>query len=123
FCANNSSTYTIPTFTATSVCGSVNYSYSITGATTRSGNTNNASGNFGIGTSTIVWSASDAAGNTSTCQTTVVVNANPSVTIPDAYALNSGVVANTVYPGYVPASSITIVANASAGVNNYSWSN
>ena len=125
FCANNTGSYTIPAFTATSVCGIVNYSYSISGATTRSGNTNNASGSFNIGTSIITWSATDATGNTSTCQTTVVVNANPAVTIPDAYALPSGVLANTVYIGYVPASSITLTVNVSGGAPNYSyaWSN
>lgn len=122
FCTSNSGTYTIPSFTATSVCGVVNYNYVISGVTVRSGNTNNASGSFNLGTSTITWTATDGIGNTSTCQTTVVVNANPTVSIPDAYALGSGVLANTVYIGYAPASSITLTSNVSGGTPLYSYS-
>jgi hypothetical protein len=125
FCSSTSGNYTIPVFTATSVCGSVSYSYEITGATNRTGTTNDASGHFEVGTSTITWSATDGAGNTTTCQTTVVVNGNPVVTIPDAYALTSGVLANTVYIGYTPASSLTLHSNVSGGTADYtySWSN
>jgi hypothetical protein len=126
FCVNNTNTYTIPAFTASDDCGDVlTYSYSIAGTTTRSGNTNNASGTFNIGVSTITWTATDDWGNTATCQTTVTINANPTVTIPDAFALSSGTLANTVYIGYSPASSITLAASASGGAPgyNYSWSN
>ena len=47
------------------------------------------------------------------------------VTIPDAYALPTGTLANTVYIGYAPASSLTLTANASGGTPSYSysWSN
>jgi hypothetical protein len=124
FCKNVTDTYTVPAFTATSVCGTVDYSYVITGATSRSGNTNDASGHFDLGTSTITWYAVDAAGDTASCQTTVVVNGNPVVTIPDAHALPSGTLANTVYIGYTPASSITlgsVVTGGSPGYT-YSWS-
>ena len=121
FCASTSGTYTIPPFTATSPCGLVNYSFAISGATTRTGNTNNASGSFNIGTSTIVWTATDGLGNTSSCETKITVNANPSVAIPDAFAMGSGVLANTVYLGYDPASSITITANASGGLPGYGY--
>jgi hypothetical protein len=115
--------YTIPLFTATSPCGTINnYGFSITGATTRNGNTNNASGTFNVGTSMIIWTATDALGNTSTCQTTVVVNANPTVTIPDAFAMSQGVLPNTVYIGYAPASSITLTSNVSGGLPSYSYS-
>lgn len=125
FCANTNGTYTIPAFEATSPCGFVNYSYTVTGATNRTGTTNDASGNFEIGTSIITWVASDAAGDSATCQTTVVVNANPVVTIPDAYALSAGVLANTVYIGYTPASSITLNSTVTGGSPDYSysWSN
>jgi hypothetical protein len=124
FCVNISGTYTIPAFTATDDCDVVSYSYSITGATTRSGTTNNASGSFNTGTSTITWTATDDWGNTATCQTTVVVNTNPQVTIPDAFALPSGVLANTVYIGYAPASSLTLTSSVSSGtpLYSYSWS-
>src|SRR5678809_1004337 len=47
------------------------------------------------------------------------------VTIPNAFALPQGTAANTVYPAYAPASSLTLQANASsgAGTYTYSWSN
>jgi hypothetical protein len=95
------------------------------GATERSGNANDASGTFNIGVNTITWTATDDWGNIATCQTTVTINANPIVTIPDAYALPSGTLANTVYIGYSPASSVTLAASASGGAPGYtySWSN
>ena len=43
------------------------------------------------------------------------------VTIPDAYALPSGTAANTVYPGYAPASSITLSTMVSGGTSPYSY--
>ena len=47
------------------------------------------------------------------------------VSIPNAFALSSGVLANTVYPAYAPASSLTLQANVSGGTGPYSynWSN
>ncbi len=49
---------------------------------------------------------------------------NLQVSIPDALALPQGVQANTVYPGYSPASSITLTANVTGGNGfTYLWSN
>ena len=47
------------------------------------------------------------------------------VSIPDAFALPAGVLANTVYPAYAPASSLMLQANVSGGTGPYSytWSN
>lgn len=47
------------------------------------------------------------------------------VSIPDAFALPSGVLANTVYPAYAPASSLTLQSSVSGGTGPYSylWSN
>ncbi|HET6721848.1 MAG TPA: CHRD domain-containing protein [Chitinophagaceae bacterium] len=47
------------------------------------------------------------------------------VSIPDAFALPGGVLANTVYPAYAPASSLMLQANVSGGTGpyNYTWSN
>jgi hypothetical protein len=47
------------------------------------------------------------------------------VSIPNAFALTEGALANTVYPAYAPASSITLTASASGGMApyGYSWSN
>ncbi len=124
FCDNGTGSYTIPAVTATDNCVSITYSYAITGATTRNGSGNDASGSFNVGVSTIDWTIMDAAGNTNTCQTTVTVNANPIVTIPDAYALSSGVLPNTVYIGYAPASSLTLTADVitDTTIYFYNWS-
>jgi len=47
------------------------------------------------------------------------------ISIPDAFALGTGVLANTVYPAYAPASSIMLQANVSGGTGpyTYNWSN
>lgn len=126
YCVTENDQYTIPAIAATDDCGdAVNYSYIITGATERNGTGTDASGVFNPGTSTITWTATDSWGNSTNHQTTVTVNTNPAVTIPDAYALPSGTLANTVYIGYAPASSITITAIATEGAPeySYSWSN
>jgi len=44
------------------------------------------------------------------------------VTIPNAMALPSGVLPNTVYPAYSPASSLTLTTNVSGGTGSYSYS-
>jgi hypothetical protein len=125
-CSNAGGSYTIPAFIAKDDCDDIiAYSYVITGATSRTGSSNDASGSFNTGTSYINWTASDSWGNTVTCQTTVVINPSPSVTIPDAYALPSGVLPNTVYIGYAPASTLTLTSTVSGGTPSYgySWSN
>ncbi|TMI61443.1 MAG: CHRD domain-containing protein [Bacteroidetes bacterium] len=47
------------------------------------------------------------------------------VSIPDAFALGGGVLANTVFPAYAPASSLMLQSNVSGGMGPYSytWSN
>jgi hypothetical protein len=124
-CFISTNTYTIPVFEAADDCDAVTYSYTITGATQRNGTGNNASGVFSLGTSIVNWTAQDSWGNTTTCQTTVIVKENPSAIIPDAFALSSGTVSNTVYIGYAPASSITLNVTATGGAApyTYSWSN
>ena len=46
---------------------------------------------------------------------------NVNVSIPDAFALGGGVLANTVYPAYAPASSLSLQANVSGGTAPYSY--
>lgn len=124
-CGNSSGIYTIPRLVATDNCGPAIINYTISGATNRSGNGDNASGFFGIGTSTILWTVRDSSNNTTSCQTKVMVNNPVAVNIPDATALSTGVNINTVYTGYAPASKITLTAKASGGTPpySYSWSN
>ncbi len=125
FCAITNNSYSIPVFVATDDCGdAIAYSYIITGATERNGTGNNASGTFNIGASLIEWTATDSWGNSVTCSTTVVINANPIITIADANTLPAGTLPNTVYIGYAPASSIMLTATASSGTPayTYNWS-
>jgi hypothetical protein len=121
-CEITGSIYNVPLFTAISSCGDIRYRYTVSGATERSGETNDASGQFNPGRNIITWTATDGAGQTTTCQTTIVINANLVVTIPDAYATKSGH-PNTVYRGYVPAAFITLEALVENGTSpyNYSW--
>jgi len=124
-CYNPTGNYTVPALQATDKCGAITVSYSITGATTRSGNGADASGSFNEGVSTINWIVNDEHGNQTTCQTTVTVNPLLLVSIPDVYAMNPAVdEKNTLYLGYGP-SSLNITANASGGTSAYaySWSN
>lgn len=121
FCETANNSYTIPLFQASSNCLSLSYSYVISGATVRSGNGNDASGAFAPGVSMIAWTVTDAVGNSSTCQTEVTINTNPVVTIDDAYALPKGVLANTVYKGYAPASSLTLSSQATGGSGSYTY--
>lgn len=123
FCKTEADQYQIPEVLATDDCGSpLTYSYVITGATSRSGLSADASGYFVPGTSTILWSVSDDWGNTSTCTTPVTVVHYPEVSIPDAFALPSGVEPNTVYPAYWPASAITLQPAADDdGTYTYEW--
>lgn len=107
FC-NGGGTYTIPALTATDICSAVSISYSITGATTRSGNTGNASGLFNTGVSTINWIVKDAAGNTSVSSTTVTVAVLPTATI-------------TVSNADAFCNKVMLTANTSASGATYKW--
>ena len=120
-CYDASGTYTIPTLSATDNCGTTNTAYTISGATIRNGTGNNASGPFYKGTSTITWTVKDESGNTSTCQTTVVINALIMVSIADVKVLSSGVNVNTVYVGYSPAATATLTASVSGGSGSYTY--
>jgi hypothetical protein len=120
-CVTSTGIYTLPEIAAVGVCGAITYSYEVTGATNRSGNTANASGLFNIGTSLINWTVTDGSGKTTTCQTTVVINDTPRVFIPDATVLASGVKENTVYTGYTPAATIALQANAAEGTAPYTY--
>jgi hypothetical protein len=52
-----------------------------------------------------------------------VVNTLPVVVIPDVNVLPAGTLPNTVYLGYAPASTITLVAGSATTNLQYAWSN
>jgi hypothetical protein len=77
-------TYTIPLLAASDNCSAnsaLTITYSITGATTRSGTGVDASGIFDVGVSTITWTVVDECGNSNTCSTQVTINPKPTPTI------------------------------------------
>ena len=124
FCYDESGNYMIPLATATDNCTINTVTYEVTGATIRSGNGLDASGNFNIGLSNIKWTVTDNAGNSNTATTTVTINNIFSANIPDVYAVNPGGNANTIYLGYGP-SSLTLTVTPSNGIApfTYLWSN
>jgi hypothetical protein len=124
YCYVDNQQYTVPAITATDNCSPLTYSYTITGATTRSDNGQNASGAFNPGTSTITWTVKDVSGNTTTCTTVIVVNPKLNATLNNFTVLPQGVNANTLYLGYTPASAATITVTATGGTApyTYSWS-
>lgn len=79
FCANTggNNNYAIPVLTQSDNCGIASTTYTVSGATNRSGNGTNASGVFAIGTSTVTYTVTDIHGNVSTCSFTVTINPLP----------------------------------------------
>ena len=124
-CFNESNQYTIPVVEVKDNCGVHNISFSISGATQRTGVGNNASGYFLTGINTIEWMTTDLSGNASFHISTISVAKPIMITIPDAVALNAGVDVNTVYTGYDPASQLTLNAMIDGGNPPYTyyWSN
>ncbi|WP_188495857.1 rhamnogalacturonan lyase family protein, partial [Flavobacterium palustre] len=98
-------TYSIPILIANDNCGIASVTYSITGATERSGSGTDASGSFNVGESIITWTVTDVDNNQTIDTTTVTVNAPLAVNIPDVYAMNPSIdLVNTLYHGYGPTS-------------------
>jgi hypothetical protein len=88
FCANTggNTQYTIPAITISDNCGIAGTTYTITGATNRTGTGTNASGSFAIGTSTVTYTVTDIHGNVSSCSFTVRINPLPVASITAATA-------------------------------------
>jgi hypothetical protein len=123
FCYSATGSYTIPALTASDNCGIASVSYSVSGTTTRSGNGQDASGSFNAGQSTITWTVTDVHGNASTASTVVTVNTPLTATIPDVFALKSGVDANTIYTGYGPTSlSVKAIPVGGTAPYKFAWS-
>jgi len=123
-CYNANGTYTVAALTATDNCGVQSISYAVSGATSRSGNSNNASGVFNPGTSTIAWKMTDVSGNTATCATIMKID-KVDAQIRDTFPANitaSFGIPNTIYIGY-GGSSITLTAQITSSVspNSYTY--
>ncbi len=124
-CQNTTGNYTIPVLNASDNCGSHTTTYAITGATTRNGMGENASGAFNVGTSNLTYTVTDGCGNISNCATTITINATPvTVTASPLYTV-SGQEIQTIYLNYPAAGGnsgpITLsVPGAGAGAN-YTW--
>ncbi len=105
FCSGTSGTYTIPVLTASDNCSVSTITYSITGATVRSGSGNNASGLFNTGLSVIKWIVTDGSGNQRISTTNVTVNTMPALTIAvsnaDAYCNKITLTASSAGTGAV----------------------
>jgi hypothetical protein len=114
YCFDLSGSYNLPLLEATDNCGIESISYLISGATNRSGTGNNASGTFEIGLNTIAWTITDKNGNSSYCNTNVIIDSPINVTIPEQYAVNPGGEVNTIYIGYGP-TNLTYEAVVSGG--------
>jgi len=125
-CYDANSMYAVPVLTASDNSGTPMISYVITGASSRQGNTGDASGFFNPGISIIEWTVRDLNGNTANCTTSVVID-KIDASIPDAYAADITPdigSPNTIYIGYGGAS-ITLGANITSSVNSdlysYKW--
>ena len=77
----------------------------VTSTATLNGNPVTAATQFAVGNNTVVWTATDAAGNTATCNQTVTVTDNqpPTITCPGPITVCG--------PGAVPAANIASVTN------------
>jgi hypothetical protein len=123
-CNNASGNYIIPALVAADNCGISSTTYSISGATIRNGNGNNASGNFAVGSSVIAWTVTDIHGLSSSCSSTVVINSPVTASVADVWAVSPGGNANTIYTGY-GASTLTLAVSPAGGTAPYTyhWSN
>lgn len=108
-CIEADGSYVVPVASATDNLPGVNLSYTITGATSRTGSGDDASGIFNAGVSTINWLATDATGNTSSSSTLVTVNELPVASI----SIN----ATNAF-----CNSIQLTATSSASNSTYAWS-
>lgn len=83
--STSSKIYPIPVLETTDNCGVKSVSFSITGATSRSGSGNNATGAFNTGMSFINWRVTDSSNNFTTCKSSVTIrppSSSVTVTVP-----------------------------------------
>ncbi|WP_375434835.1 T9SS type A sorting domain-containing protein [uncultured Hymenobacter sp.] len=117
------SVYTVPTPAVADNCGVGTVTYSVMGATVRSGSGLDAGGSFEVGVSTVIWTVTDIHHNVSIGSTTVTVNAPFTASIADVYAVSQTVdTKNTLYIGYGPTSLlVTVTPAGGTAPYTYSW--
>lgn len=126
-CYDVTNSYTILLPEIKSACTMLSSQFTITGATSRSGNGLNASGLFNPGTSYIRWTILDNSGNSAECETRIIINPPLNVSIPNTYPLLIWGEPNTLYLGFGP-TNLTLFAIASGGTKlpgnkySYAWS-
>lgn len=107
-CANATGVYNMPTLSVSDNCGIASVSYTIAGATNRSGVGLEASGAFNIGASTVTYTVTDIHGNIRSYAYNVTINpaasATYTVSSPEAFC-----------------NQLTLTANGSSGAT-YNWS-
>jgi len=113
-CFNNSNGYTISLPEIICANDPLTITYTIDGATQRSGAGYDASGTFNPGISIIYWFVNDGRGQSKSGTTIVNIDFPIAMLIPDKYAVAPGGEVNTIYIGYGPAS-LTYAAVASGG--------
>ncbi len=88
-CYNATGNYQLPQLEVSDNCGIYSVSYTITGATNRSGTGLDASGNFNVGSSVVTYTVMDVNGNTKTASYNVTIGAATTATYtvssPDAF--------------------------------------
>lgn len=119
-CYTTAGNYTVPQLVAADNCGVSTVTYTVTGATTRNGTGVNASGQFAEGNNVITWTVTDLHGNMATATTTVSINSQLNLSIPDVSAVNPGGNSNTIYIGYGP-TSLTLSGAATGGTQPYTY--
>lgn len=111
YCYLPTNMYSINNISASDNCGISNISYTVSGATSRSGVGFDASGLFNEGINTVTWMVTDASGNFSTSSVEIKVSALPVASIETS---NANTFCNT----------ITLTANStSTGNTQYMWTN
>jgi hypothetical protein len=110
FCANTggNTNYTIPVLVQSDNCGILSTTYTVTGATIRTGTGVNASGIFNVGVSTVTFTVTDIHSNVSTCNFTVTINPLPAASF---VSTNADQFCNQV----------TLTASSSINPSSYSW--
>ena len=125
-CFNTTGNYQVPALTASDNCGIYAVTFTITGATNRTGSGLDASGSFNTGVSTITYTAVDVHGNVKSVSVNVTVTtasaATYTVSSPDAFCNQLVLSANTSpgasYQWKLGTTTVSTQSTLSLGLNN-----